>query len=148
MVGFAVLLLSPIPSISKPFLTLFSNSINTPSFCAKTPIQNLKISRKFVVFAEGENGISSKDSKETNNGFNDQEDMKKDQQLPIINFSWKDLLNPDPENLVAVGLTGVLTWASVQVLWQLFFIAFAIVLAALKYSFIAALLLFILITLL
>ncbi|PIA43343.1 hypothetical protein AQUCO_01900012v1 [Aquilegia coerulea] len=147
MVGF-VILLSPIPSISKPLFTLFNNSINTPSFFTKTPIQNFKISRKFVVCAEVNNGTSSKDSNETNNGINDQEDFKKDQQKPVINFSWKDLLNPDPENLLAVGLTGVLTWASLQVLCQLFFIGFAIVLAALKYSFIAALLLFILITLL
>lgn len=62
---------------------------------------------------------------------------------------WRELLlDPDPDNVLAVGLTGVLAWASVQVLWQLFFISLAILLAALKYSFIAALLLFILITLL
>nr|XP_027111387.1 uncharacterized protein LOC113730712 [Coffea arabica] len=68
---------------------------------------------------------------------------------PRLNLKWVDLLlNPDPDNVVAVGLTGVLAWASVQVLWQLFVISIAIVLAALKYSFIAALLIFILITLL
>ncbi|XP_020111015.1 uncharacterized protein LOC109726003 isoform X2 [Ananas comosus] len=61
---------------------------------------------------------------------------------------WRDLLNPDPENIVAVGLAGLLTWASVQVLAQLFLISVAILLAALKYSLVAALLLFILITLL
>ncbi|MQL79372.1 hypothetical protein Taro_011821 [Colocasia esculenta] len=62
---------------------------------------------------------------------------------------WRELLlDPDPENVLAVGLTGLLAWASVQVLWQLLFISLAILLAALKYSFIAALLLFILITLL
>ncbi|PKA60134.1 hypothetical protein AXF42_Ash009818 [Apostasia shenzhenica] len=67
---------------------------------------------------------------------------------PALDFRWRSLLDPDPENILAVGLTGLLTWASVQVLWQLFFISIAILLAALKYSFIAALLLFILITLL
>ncbi|KAI5648470.1 hypothetical protein M9H77_34475 [Catharanthus roseus] len=68
---------------------------------------------------------------------------------PRLNLKWIDLLiDPDPDNVVAVGLTGVLAWASVQVLWQLFTISIAIVLAALKYSFIAALLIFILITLL
>lgn len=68
---------------------------------------------------------------------------------PRLNLKWVDmLLDPDPENIVAVGLTGVLAWASVQVLWQLFVISVAIVLAALKYSFVAALLIFILITLL
>ncbi|KAK5832927.1 uncharacterized protein LOC108452170 [Gossypium arboreum] len=66
----------------------------------------------------------------------------------MFNFRLGDLLDPDPDNIVALGLTGLLTWASVQVLWQLFFISGAILLAALKYSFIAALLLFILITLL
>ncbi|KAK4736308.1 hypothetical protein R3W88_000005 [Solanum pinnatisectum] len=30
------------------------------------------------------------------------------------------LLDPDPDNIVAVGLTGLLTWASVSILWQLF----------------------------
>lgn len=58
------------------------------------------------------------------------------------------MLDPNPDNIVAVGLTGLLTWASVQVLWQLFVISAAIVLAALKYSIVAALLIFILITLL
>lgn len=68
---------------------------------------------------------------------------------PKLNLKWVDLLlDPDPDNVVAVGLTGVLAWASVQVLWQLFVISIAILLAALKYSFIAALLIFILITLL
>ncbi|XP_027162078.1 uncharacterized protein LOC113762715 [Coffea eugenioides] len=68
---------------------------------------------------------------------------------PGLNLKWVDLLlNPDPDNVAAVGLTGVLAWASVQVLWQLFVISIAILLAALKYSFIAALLIFILITLL
>ncbi|CAL9075256.1 unnamed protein product [Musa acuminata var. zebrina] len=55
---------------------------------------------------------------------------------------------PDPENIAAVALTGLLTWASVQVLFQLFVISVAILLAAVKYSFVAALLLIILITLL
>ncbi|KAJ0973449.1 hypothetical protein J5N97_021408 [Dioscorea zingiberensis] len=77
------------------------------------------------------------------------EDLKKgEQQRPVFKLRWRDLLDPDPDNILAVGLTGVLAWASVQVLWQLFFISLAILLAALKYSFIAALLLFILITLL
>nr|GMD01895.1 DNA-directed RNA polymerase I subunit like [Ipomoea batatas]GMD36485.1 DNA-directed RNA polymerase I subunit like [Ipomoea batatas] len=68
---------------------------------------------------------------------------------PKLNLRWVDLLlDPDPENIVAVGLTGLLTWASVQILLQLFVISLAILIAALKYSFIAALLIFILITLL
>lgn len=75
--------------------------------------------------------------------------LNKDQPPPLINIKWGDLLlNPNPDNILAVGLTGLLTWASVQVLWQLFFISLVILVAALKYSFIAALLIFILVTLL
>ncbi|QCE05438.1 uncharacterized protein LOC114190618 [Vigna unguiculata] len=70
------------------------------------------------------------------------------QRLPLLGFNWRNLLDPDPDNVLALGLTGILTWASVQVLWQLLFISFAILVAALKYSFIAALLVFILIALL
>ncbi|KAG6404565.1 hypothetical protein SASPL_136815 [Salvia splendens] len=77
------------------------------------------------------------------------DDNAKNGRPPRLNLRWKDLLlDPDPDNIVAVGLTGLLTWASVQVLWQLVVISAAIVLAALKYTIVAALLVFILITLL
>ncbi|CAK7327606.1 unnamed protein product [Dovyalis caffra] len=43
------------------------------------------------------------------------DDLKKDQPPPFNNVKWGDLiLNPDPENILAVGLTGLLAWASVQ----------------------------------
>lgn len=118
-----------------------------------------------MVFAESNNGLSE-DSKEKENkeetgevkgnGSNggdgdddDDEELGKDRRSIFSGIRWGDLLlDPDPDNIVAVGLTGLLTWASVQVLWQLFVISFAILVAALKYSFIAALLVFILITLL
>ncbi|AES60510.1 hypothetical protein MtrunA17_Chr1g0171461 [Medicago truncatula] len=67
---------------------------------------------------------------------------------PLFGLNWSSLLDRDPDNVLALGLTGILTWASVQVLWQLLFISLAILVAALKYSFIAALLIFILIALL
>lgn len=95
--------------------------------------------------AEKGNGKDGEEEKRLENGGG--EDLKKDKG-PILNVKWRDLLDPDPENILAIGLSGVLTWASVQVLWQLFFISFTILVAALKYSFIAALLIFILITLL
>ncbi|CAM9003817.1 unnamed protein product [Rhodiola kirilowii] len=79
--------------------------------------------------------------------FDDKNDGGGDRR-PLFDIKWADLLNPDADNVLAVGLTGLLTWASVQVLWQLLFISLAILVAAVKYSFIAALLLFILITLL
>lgn len=75
------------------------------------------------------------------------DDSKRDPR-PLFNLRWSDLLYPDADNFLAVGLAGLFTWASVQVLWQLLLISLAILVAALKYSFIAALLIFILITLL
>ena len=81
------------------------------------------------------------------NGGENEESKNKDKG-PVLSVKWRDLLEPDRENILAIGLSGVLTWASVQVLWQLFFISFAILVAAVKYFFIAALLIFILITLL
>lgn len=93
------------------------------------------------------NGANGKDdiSNPSDGGLDDRR-----RSSPLINLRrWRDLvLSADPENIAAVGLTGLLAWASVQALFQLLFISLAIVLAALKYSFIAALLLFILITLL
>lgn len=86
---------------------------------------------------------------ESKNGSNGGDDDLKKERGPVFNIKWTELLiDPDPDNILAVALTGLLAWASVQVLWQLFFISFAILVAALKYSFIAALLIFILITLL
>lgn len=97
--------------------------------------------------------VDKEELSEKPNGGNEEEeeDMKKKggDEKPRFNLKWTELLfDPDPDNVVAVGLTGVLAWASVQVLWQLFVISFAILIAAVKYSFIAALLIFILITLL
>lgn len=100
-----------------------------------------------------QNGGSSDSAKESSGGGNrpvsndDGNGTTKDQ-FAGFSFKWGELLNPDQDNFVAVGLAGVLTWASLQVLSQLFFISFAILVAALKYSFIAALLIFILVTLL
>ncbi|EXB77329.1 hypothetical protein L484_010155 [Morus notabilis] len=92
----------------------------------------------------GENG-----EKREGLGANGRDGLGKENGRSIFNsIRWGELLNPDPDNILAVGLTGLLTWASVQVLWQLLFISLAILLAAIKYSFIAALLIFILITLL
>ncbi|GLJ06449.1 hypothetical protein SUGI_0039520 [Cryptomeria japonica] len=65
-----------------------------------------------------------------------------------IKIGLTDLLDPDPENMLTVGLIGLLAWATAHICWQLFFVSLAIAVAALKYSFIAAVLLFILVTLL
>ncbi|KAJ6720161.1 TRANSMEMBRANE PROTEIN [Salix viminalis] len=84
---------------------------------------------------------------QTNNNNNLTQEPKEPEQEKK-NGSANNSGGGDPDNILAVGLTGLLSWASVQVLWQLFVIAFAILIAALKYSFVAALLIFILITLL
>ncbi|PON85110.1 Transmembrane protein [Trema orientale] len=87
--------------------------------------------------------------REENDGPHDGESGKENGRSILSGIRWRDLLvSPDPDNILAVGLTGLLTWASVQVLWQLLFISLAILVAAVKYSLIAALLIFILITLL
>jgi hypothetical protein len=59
-----------------------------------------------------------------------------------------DFFDPNPRNVLNVPLTCLLTLAAFQILWQLFFVSLAIVVAALKYSLIAAILLFIIVTLL
>ncbi|PNX70504.1 hypothetical protein L195_g057459 [Trifolium pratense] len=82
------------------------------------------------------------------NSSNGQEEQQRKPSSYFFGLNWSNLLDPDPDNLLALGLTGLLTWASVQVLFQLLFISLAILVAALKYSFIAALLIFILIALL
>ncbi|KAE8038749.1 hypothetical protein FH972_011226 [Carpinus fangiana] len=149
----------PIRSTPRTFSASPHNNLSFTSFLSKTQSQiPTKPTRLLVPFAENNNGLSqdSKDGEDkieeeeeagSNGGGGGGDDLGNDWK-PIFSIKWGDLLEPDPDNLVAIALTGVLAWASVQVLWQLFFISLAILLAALKYSFIAALLIFILITLL
>ncbi|KAJ4971880.1 hypothetical protein NE237_004979 [Protea cynaroides] len=140
--------LQPALSISKLRPAIVRSSRIIPYYLTRSPTQKLGRLRRFVVFAENGNGLSREPEQEQkDNGFNGQGNLRNGE-LPKLNFRWRDLLDPDPENILSVGLTGLLAWASVQVLWQLFFISLAILVAAVKYSFIAALLLFILITLL
>ncbi|KAI3799637.1 hypothetical protein L1987_34936 [Smallanthus sonchifolius] len=66
-----------------------------------------------------------------------------------VKLRWSELLlDPDRDNVVAVGLTGALAWAGVQVMWQLFVVTMAVLIAAIKYTFVGVLLIFIVITLL
>ncbi|KAI5071969.1 hypothetical protein GOP47_0014220 [Adiantum capillus-veneris] len=62
-----------------------------------------------------------------------------------MEIKWGDIVNPTPENLLALLLTGLLGLAILQIFWQLFLVAVTITLAALKYSVIAAILLALLI---
>ncbi|TMW84659.1 hypothetical protein EJD97_024693 [Solanum chilense] len=146
------------PSYPSPILQNPSISkTHSPFSPIHTPKSKICPKRKhFIVFA-AENGSNNTEKQENglkNNGFSNGNGSNDNGNgdgggKPRLNLRWMDLLlDPDPDNIVAVGLTGLLTWASVSILWQLFVIALAILLAALKYSFIAALLIFILITLL
>ncbi|KAK6144645.1 hypothetical protein DH2020_021465 [Rehmannia glutinosa] len=141
----------PLPPIflskSKPIPPILPlQNPNFPSLSTihiKPPSPNPK---QFRIYAE--NGNKNDGGLPTENGDNGDEGKVKNER-PRLNLKWMDLvLDPDPDNIVAVGLTGLLTWASVQVLWQLFVISGAILLAAIKYTIVAALLICILITLL
>ncbi|KAL9419227.1 hypothetical protein AB3S75_037058 [Citrus x aurantiifolia] len=153
MLGFKCVANSP---ILLNLLPIYHQRNKFPSdfrFKSKT---DYKFSPRFILFAQNSKNDSSssssgKDQENQNQkgSFvnNNGDDIEKDRPSGF-NLKWGDILNPDPDNIFAVGLTGLLTWASVQVLWQLLTISLAILVAALKYSFIAALLILILITLL
>lgn len=150
-----------IPSLVNPpypkLRTVFYDR-KSPPYCVagiKTH-KTIRIPSRFIRFAnDSQNKTLTKEpssngeeeQKNKGNGSTSDDESLKDR-TPGFNFSWGDIFNPDPDNILAVALTGLLAWASAQVLWQLFFISSAILVAALKYSFIAALLIFILITLL
>ncbi|CAL5439004.1 unnamed protein product [Camellia sinensis] len=148
-----------IPSIPKPKpLPIFLPPITNPklppsSSTLKSQFQkgkNPRKPRKIVVAAENGNNEPIADPKEKekieknkdddgidnqNKKMNvgDEEERNRRNGRPAFNLRWGDLLlDPDPDNILAVGLTGLLAWASVQVLWQLFFISVAIIVAALN----------------
>lgn len=138
----------PLPSPVTPFkskpLPPISPLLN-PNFPILSIFPQISRPKRSRIYAQNGNGDKNKELPKDNGG----EAEKAKNGRPRLNLRWADLvLDPNPDNIVAVGLTGLLTWASVQVLWQLFVISAAIVLAALKYSIVAALLIFILITLL
>ncbi|GAB4829149.1 hypothetical protein Ancab_018812 [Ancistrocladus abbreviatus] len=105
----------------------------------KIHFHNPKLSRNFAVYAadkgNGKNG-EPKETEKTKKNDGNGDDLKRDNQWSQFNnLRWGELLlDPDPDNILAVGLTGLLTWASVQVLWQLLIVSLAILVAALKSS--------------
>lgn len=134
----------PLPPPLSPFKSKLLPPIS-PTQNPNFPTHSIFRLKKSRIYAQNGNGDEKKELPKENGS----EAEKAKNGRPRLNLRWADLvLDPDPDNIVAVGLTGLLTWASVQVLWQLFVISAAIVLAALKYSIVAALLIFILITLL
>ncbi|KAH0980979.1 hypothetical protein GBA52_008156 [Prunus armeniaca] len=157
MLGLTAFTPPPIPSsslisTSRPLSIPSPTLLNSSSLLLKPQTQIPRKPKKFVIFANNPGGKEREEEKgkEEEIGFGGRDDDLRENQRPLFgNIRWGDLLlDPDPNNILAVGLTGLLTWASVQVLWQLVFIALAILVAAVKYSFIAAVLLFILIALL
>ncbi|XP_058088536.1 uncharacterized protein LOC131235390 isoform X3 [Magnolia sinica] len=128
MVGISALL-QQIPPIPRTAPSLLRTSQFTPPWLPKTLIKSPKNESRLVAFA-AERGPN----KGQNGSGNGRDDMKRNGR-PIFSLKWQDLLDPDPENILAVGLTGLLTWASVQVLCQLFFISLAILVAALNDEF-------------
>ncbi|XP_023549272.1 uncharacterized protein LOC111807677 [Cucurbita pepo subsp. pepo] len=144
-------------SSSSPFSLSTRSSLSFPLFKFPLHYSESQIPgkrKRFTALASNnDNGLGGniKEREGERNGAkgsNGGDDLRKERG-PVFNIKWAELLiDPDPDNILAVALTGLLAWASVQVLWQLFFISLAILVAALKYSFIAALLIFILITLL
>ncbi|XP_044479015.1 uncharacterized protein LOC123205992 [Mangifera indica] len=147
MLGFTSLTSSLFPK----FVPILHHNNYNPLLKLKTQ----KVPSRFILSAQNpkKNNLktSEKDKKQGDqqqpNGSINGDDSKEDRRS-LFNLKWGEIFDPDPDNIFAVGLTGVLTWASVQVLWQLLVISSAILVAALKYSFIAALLIVILITLL
>ncbi|KAJ1703547.1 hypothetical protein LUZ63_003326 [Rhynchospora breviuscula] len=136
--------IAPLLSLTRtPPIPKIINHNSSRTISTHTSRRNISLSAQ----SNGGNGNGNGNGANGNGGGGGGLDERR--RSPLIDLRrWRDLLSADPENIAAVGLTGLLAWASVQALFQLIFISLAIVLAALKYSFIAALLLFILITLL
>lgn len=79
----------------------------------------------------------------------DEKERKGRPSFPALSeIRWRDILSPEPANATAVVLTGAIAWAGGSLLLQLTLIFLSIFAAAVKYSFIAAILLFLLIALL
>ena len=132
LLGYTTALQQPIPirfqSTSKPIPIFPQNPPIFSIFPFEPQIQSRESPRKnpqkLKINAENRNGSSTTDPKErekkNKNGKSNsgEEDLKKEEdQRPRFNLRWVELLlDPDPENILAVGLTGLLTWASVQIL--------------------------------
>ncbi|XP_038891869.1 uncharacterized protein LOC120081233 [Benincasa hispida] len=78
--------------------------------------------RRFTAFASNKNNELGGNIKEregegngTKGSSNGGDDLRKERG-PVFNIKWAELLiDPDPDNILAVALTGLLAWASVQV---------------------------------
>ncbi|XWS65720.1 hypothetical protein CRYUN_Cryun05aG0137800 [Craigia yunnanensis] len=126
MLGVISSLHPQIPSTSPKLYFSYKYS----SLFPKSQIPIPKYPSRFILFAQ--NGNNDDLTKEPNkkpeeeekakghpNGSingNDGGDLKNDRRS-MFNFRLGDLLDPDPVNIVAVGLTGLLTSASIQAIF-------------------------------
>nr|XP_009773387.1 PREDICTED: uncharacterized protein LOC104223623 isoform X1 [Nicotiana sylvestris]XP_016440842.1 PREDICTED: uncharacterized protein LOC107766561 isoform X1 [Nicotiana tabacum] len=106
----------PTPSITKSFFPIYPlHSLKFPFSPLKSQPSKTYPRRKTILVcaAENENSNTASSDKEVkeksdNGGSNNSSGGR-----PRLNLRWVDLiLDPDPDNIVAVGLTGLLTWAS------------------------------------
>ncbi|XP_021890540.1 uncharacterized protein LOC110809120 [Carica papaya] len=128
MLGFTSLLLPQVFFSSKPVTVLIHNpTLSFPYFPLKFRTPNTpRTPSSFTLFAQ--NGESDSNNRESskesvteklngsvNGGEGGGSDDSKRDPRPLFNLRWSDLLYPDADNFLAVGLAGLFTWASVQV---------------------------------
>ena len=65
------------------------------------------------------------------------EDSSGEEEAFELSEGWAD---PTPENILALALTAVVLFALLRIGWELLLVAFAVTTAALKYSFVAVVL--------
>nr|XP_016464126.1 PREDICTED: uncharacterized protein LOC107787116 [Nicotiana tabacum] len=111
-------LILPTPSITKSLFSIYPlHSLKFPFSPLKSRPSKIYLKRTTILVCAAENGnnntvSSDKEVKEKSEsgGSNNSNGGR-----PRLNLRWVDLiLDPDPDNIVAVGLTGLLTWASVK----------------------------------
>ncbi|XP_040385752.1 uncharacterized protein LOC107305393 [Oryza brachyantha] len=133
-------------ALAPPFLPLPARPLQHPVArmnSAPSTLRSRSSSRSRLAVARASNGGDGGPPAEGGEG------KRKGPSLPALSeIRWGDLLTPEPANAAAVALTAALAWAGASLLLQLTLISFAIFAAAVKYSFVAALLLFVLIALL
>ncbi|KAL7614220.1 hypothetical protein Lser_V15G08215 [Lactuca serriola] len=153
------------PHFTLNMLGLKSHQISSIQFM--NPNRKLETDRRFVFqflpndFSylqlksrrKNSRGFKVSSSEDSNGNGDGKEDLRKEggggDEVPRVNLRWSELLlDPDPDNVVAVGLTGALAWAGVQVLRQLFVATMATLMAGVKYTFMGVFLIFIVVTLL
>ncbi|KAG6601207.1 hypothetical protein SDJN03_06440, partial [Cucurbita argyrosperma subsp. sororia] len=112
-----------LPSSSSPFSLSTRSSFSFPLFKFPLHYSESQIPgkrKRFTALASNnDNGLGGniKEREGERNGAkgsNGDDDLRKERG-PVFNIKWAELLiDPDPDNILAVALTGLLAWASVQ----------------------------------